>query len=108
LAKLAGLEYRVEDLLFVPAVEIDPKEELVQLLVAEASEVMGERPEVRGVGPWNDAWMYVTRDIPTICGFGPDGEGAHQEGEWVSLKSLKKVTEIYARLAMAYLGVKEA
>lgn len=107
LAKLADVDYEIQDLLFVPAVEIDPKEELVQLLVQEANEVLGQRPDVRGVGPWNDAWMYVTRDIPTICGFGPDGEGAHQETEWVSLKSLKKVTEIYARLALEYLGIKE-
>ncbi len=107
LAKISGIEYRMEDLLFVPAVEIDPKEEVVQVLVENAIAVLKEKPDVRGVGPWNDGWMYITRDIPTVVGFGPDGGDVGKSREWVSLASLKKVTEIYARLMVDYLGVKE-
>lgn len=107
LSHLKGVVWEIEDLLFVPAVEIDPKDDLVQVLVGEATDVLGQEPEVRGVGPWNDAWMYVNRDIPTICGFGPDGEGVGTNNEWVSLKSLKQVTEIYARFIVKYLGLKK-
>lgn len=106
LAKVKGLDYKIEDLLFVPAVEIDPKEEVVQILVSNAEQVLKNRPEIRGVGPWNDGWMYITRDIPTVCGFGPNGGDVGTNKEWVSLESVKKVTEIYARLIVEYLGLK--
>jgi acetylornithine deacetylase/succinyl-diaminopimelate desuccinylase family protein len=106
LSKLSKVNYSIENVLFVPAVEIDSKEELVQSLVKVIGEVMKISPEIRGVGPWSDAWMYVAADIPAIGGFGPDGEGMHQANEWVSLESLKKITEVYARLAVDYLGIK--
>lgn len=99
-----GVDFEIEDLLFVPSIEIDHREELVEVLRAEAKEVLGKTPVLRGVGPWNDAWMLVKRDIPTICGFGPDGGGEHGAEEYVQLKSLKEVTEIYARTILSYLG----
>jgi acetylornithine deacetylase len=48
--------------------------------------------------------MMVKRDIPTIMGYGPDGGGEHGKGEWVDLESLQKVTEVYARFIVDYLG----
>jgi acetylornithine deacetylase len=93
-------------LLFVPSVEIDRKEEIVSILHKHAKEVLGFSPKLEGSGPWGDAWMFVTRDIPTISGFGPDGEGVHGSDEWVDLDSLQKVTEIYARTIVDCLGVR--
>lgn len=107
LVALAGIRYELEDLLFVPSVEIDKKEEVVELLSKYAQEVLGLTPKIEGSGPWGDAWMLVTRDIPTVSGFGPDGEGYHGVNEWVDLDSLQKVTEIYAKTIVDYLGVKE-
>ncbi len=99
-----GIKFEIEDLLFVPAVEIDVKEGLVEILRNEAREVLGREPVTKGVGPWNDAWMLIQRDIPTICGFGPDGGNEHGEDEYVNLESLKKVTEVYARVIWEYLS----
>ncbi len=99
-----GIEFEIEDLLFVPAVEIDGKEELVELVKDQGREVLGYEPIARGVGPWNDAWMLIQRDIPTVCGFGPNGGNEHGEDEYVDLKSLQKVTEVYARVILKYLG----
>ena len=107
LSKIPGLKFEIEDLLFVPAVEIDSKEEIVVKLGENAGEVLGKKLRVRGVGPWNSAWMYITNDVPAIGGFGPDGENPHQENEWVSLNSLKKVTRIYTMTILDYLGIKE-
>lgn len=107
LAGIPGLRYEFEDLLFVPSVEIDRKEEIVELLSTHTKEVLGFAPKIEGSGPWNDAWMLVTHDIPTVSGFGPDGEGHHGVNEWVDLESLRKVTEIYARVIVEYLGVRE-
>lgn len=97
--------YDIEDLVYVPSVEIAKTEEIVERLVHNAIEVLGRKPKIAGAGPWNDAWMMVTRDIPTIAGFGPDGDNAHAADEYVDLQSLKAVTKIYARTIIEYLGV---
>lgn len=99
-----GINFEIEDVLYAPSVEIDPREEIVEVLQSVAENVLGKKPKVRGVGPWNDAWMFVKRDIPTICGFGPDGGGEHGSDEWIDLKSLKKVTQVYASTIMKFLS----
>jgi len=99
-----GIKYEIVDLAFVPAVEIDPREQIVEILQTEAAKVMGKKPETKGSGPGTDGWMLVKRDVPTIFGFGPDGGGEHGKGEWVDLESLKKVTEVYASTIAKYLS----
>lgn len=98
-----GLQYEIQDILFVPAVEVDPREQVVDALQKAAKEVLGFVPQPKGSGPATDGWMLTKRDVPTIFGFGPDGSGEHGRGEWVELDSLKKVTEVYARTAIKYL-----
>jgi len=99
-----GINYEIQDLMFVPAVEVDPREQIVEVLVAEAKEVLGSVPPMRGSGPGTDGWMLAKRDVPTVYGFGPEGSGVHGKGEWVDLKSLKQVTEIYARVIADFLA----
>lgn len=103
LSQVDRLNWEVEDLLFVPSMEIDKNEPVVQALVQAARNVLGKVPKIEGCGPWNDAWMLTRRDIPCVAGFGPDG-GDDGDGEWVDLESLKKATIIYAQAAVSYLG----
>ncbi len=99
-----GVDYVLEDLLYVPPVEISPDEEIVNVLVKVFFDVLGFKPKVEGCGPWNDGWMFITHGVPCICGFGPDGEGAHSKNEWVNIKSIFKVAEIYFRAIKDYLS----
>lgn len=99
-----NLSYEIQDLMFVPAVEIDQHDPLVVCLQKAAKGVLGYLPEAKVSGPGTDGWMLVKRDIPTIMGFGPDGGGEHGKGEWVDLASLQKITEVYARFIVDYLG----
>lgn len=99
-----GIPYEIQDLIYVPAVEIDQHDPLVLSLQRSVKAVMGYVPEPKVSGPATDGWMMVKRDIPTIMGFGPDGGGEHGKGEWVDLESLQKVTEVYARFIVDYLG----
>jgi acetylornithine deacetylase/succinyl-diaminopimelate desuccinylase family protein len=99
-----GVPYEIQDLIYVPAVEIDPHDPVVLSLQKSAKAVFGTEPEARVSGPATDGWMMVKRDIPTIMGYGPDGGGEHGKGEWVDLESLQKVTEVYARFIVDYLG----
>lgn len=99
-----GIDYEIQDLMFVPAVELDIHDQLVITLQKTIKSVLGYLPEARVSGPGTDGWMLVKRDIPTIMGFGPDGGGEHGRGEWVDLLSLQKITEVYARFIVDYLG----
>jgi acetylornithine deacetylase/succinyl-diaminopimelate desuccinylase-like protein len=47
--------------------------------------------------------MMVKRDIPTLWVLGR-WWGEHGKGEWVDLESLQKITEVYARFIVDYLG----
>lgn len=103
---VSDLKWELDDLLFVPSMEIERSDGLVQVMAEQAKEVLGKQPKLEGCGPWNDAWMLTSKDVPCIAGFGPDG-GESPEGEWVDLESLKKVTEIYARAVIEYMGEKK-
>jgi len=47
---------------------------------------------------WTDAALIAGAGIPTVL-FGPVGEGAHAEVEWVDLASLDRVREVVGRVA---------
>jgi acetylornithine deacetylase len=47
---------------------------------------------------WTDAALIAGAGIPTVL-YGPAGEGAHAEVEWVDLASLERVREVIVRTA---------
>jgi acetylornithine deacetylase/succinyl-diaminopimelate desuccinylase-like protein len=47
---------------------------------------------------WTDAALIAGAGIPTVL-YGPKGEGAHAEVEWVDLASLERLREVIARTA---------
>src|SRR5579859_69216 len=61
LAELSIDNYFLDDLVVVPAVEIDPQAEIVQALATSAETITGMRPLVKGAGPACDGWdVYHT------------------------------------------------
>jgi acetylornithine deacetylase len=71
----------------------EPGHPFVELVgkVAEAGEYVG--------APfWTDAALIAGAGIPTVL-FGPAGEGAHAEVEWVDLASLDRVRDVVGRVA---------
>ena len=48
-----------------------------------------------------DSALTSAAGIPTVI-FGPDGEGAHADNEWVDLNSAQTCREIYSSLARAW------
>jgi acetylornithine deacetylase len=47
---------------------------------------------------WTDAALLAAAGIPTVL-FGPSGEGAHAEVEWVDLESLEQLRDAVVRVA---------
>lgn len=104
LREIPKIKYNLEDLLFVPSVEISETEEIVQILKERTKEITGYEPRPIGVGPWNDGWMFITRGIPAVCGFGPNGKGVHAPDEFVYIESLIDTTRIYVRAIVDFLA----
>jgi acetylornithine deacetylase/succinyl-diaminopimelate desuccinylase-like protein len=107
LDSIPDLDYTVDDLVYVPAVEIDQKEEIVVTLQEQFEAVTGTSVPVEGVGSWNSGWMFIQRDIPTVIQIPLRGGKYRGNVEWVSLNSLKQLTETLVRTTIAYLGVKK-
>jgi acetylornithine deacetylase/succinyl-diaminopimelate desuccinylase-like protein len=84
----------------IPGVAISPNEKIVQILRKLDEEVMGIKPEIRGSGPASEGYMFVKAGIPTICGFGAEGDGVHSTDEYLKLDSLSKILEIYVKAAI--------
>jgi succinyl-diaminopimelate desuccinylase len=105
LEQIPDLDFGFEKLLYVPAVEISDDEEIVQILKQRTTEITGLTPTLLGCGPWNDGWMFITKGIPAVCGFGPAGDGVHSPDEFVYLDSFIDTTRIYIRAIIDYLGI---
>lgn len=84
----------------IPGVAISPDEKIVQILKKLDEEVMGVKPEIRGSGPASEGYMFVRAGIPTVCGFGAEGDGVHAADEYLKLDSLPKILEMYVRAAI--------
>ena len=68
-----------------------------------ATETLGMQPEVIGVSYWMDMALLNAAGIPTVA-FGPLGEGAHADVEWVDLASLETCVQVYLRAAQLICG----
>jgi len=78
--------------------EIAEAEPIVQAVRRYAAAVLGREPELVGVPFWADSALLAEAGIPTVL-FGPRGEGAHAEVEWVELDALERCVEIYVAVA---------
>jgi acetylornithine deacetylase len=63
----------------------------------------GESPEVIGVPFWTDAALIAASGADTVV-FGPAGDGAHQDVEWVDLDSVDRCARVLAGTALGYCG----
>jgi len=59
--------------------------------------------EVVGAPFWADSALLGGAGIPTVL-YGPRGEGAHAEEEWVELASVERCAEVYAAVAEELCG----
>jgi acetylornithine deacetylase len=83
--------------------EVPESEMIAELVRHHASAVLGVEPRVVGVPFWADSALLGEVGIPTVL-FGPRGEGAHGEVEWVDIESLERCVEIYVRVAAELCG----
>ncbi len=78
--------------------EVAEDAEIVEVVRRNSVSVLGAEPDVVGVSFWADSALLAAAGIPTVL-FGPRGEGAHAEVEWVDVASLEQCVEIYVAVA---------
>jgi acetylornithine deacetylase len=83
--------------------EVAESEAIVQMVRRHATHVLGAEPEIVGVPFWADSALLAQAGIPTVL-FGPRGEGAHAEVEWVEIADLERCVEIYVAVAAELCG----
>ncbi len=76
-----------------PPFETAPDAEVADLVARHAG-----APEIVGVPFWADSALLQAAGIPTVL-YGPTGEGAHAEVEWVDAASLERCLEVYVAVA---------
>jgi acetylornithine deacetylase/succinyl-diaminopimelate desuccinylase-like protein len=90
---LGGLEGAIRITFSREPFEVAEDEPIVELVRRHAGAA-----EVVGVPFWADSALFSAAGIPTVL-FGPSGEGAHAEVEWVDLDSVGRCVEVYVAVA---------
>jgi len=83
--------------------EVAEDEAIVRTVRRHATTVLGAEPDIVGVSYWADSALLAAAGIPTVL-FGPRGEGAHAEVEWVDVGDLERCVEIYVAVATELCG----
>ena len=78
------LEVTATTLLVRDPLETPTDDPLVTTSATAVHDAIGQAPTVGGMSYWADSAFLSAVGIPTVL-FGPDGDGAHAEVEWVSL-----------------------
>jgi acetylornithine deacetylase len=93
-----ALEASARLLLERPPSQLGADSFVTEAVEKAATEVLRREPEVIGVAYWMDMALSNAVGIPTVA-FGPSGEGAHADVEWVDLASLEQCVQVYLRTA---------
>jgi succinyl-diaminopimelate desuccinylase len=98
-------QYRMEEIDFAEASEVDPEAEIVKIGVQAIEKVMGKKPPLRAFSGFTDSRFYINQcHIPTLI-FGPgDTSQIHTADESVEVESLIQAAHIYAWIVINYLS----
>jgi acetylornithine deacetylase len=86
---------------------VDQDEAIVQILLREASLILGTTPATFGASFWMDAAFLAAAGIPTVA-LGPHGAGAQAIIEWVDLNSVDLCRTILIQTIRSFSGAQKA
>ncbi len=86
-----------------PGLEVDRGAEIVQALHRAYVDVRGSAPAYVGQGAWFDAALLARAGLPTVI-FGPSGDGAHAQVEYVDLPSVVTCAQVLAHVIAGFCG----
>jgi acetylornithine deacetylase len=83
--------------------EVSADDPVARAVAEAATASMLKAPETIGVAYWMDMALLNQAGIPTVA-FGPSGEGAHADVEWVDIDSVETCVQVYLRAAEVLCG----
>lgn len=78
--------------------DVEDSSEIVQAVLAAATDELGAAPPLVAVPYWADSAMIAAAGIPTVL-FGASGTGAHAAEEWVSIPDAVATTRVLIAVA---------
>ena len=81
--------------------ETPPDAAVLSTLTEAATAAFGAAPRREGASFWADSALLQAAGIPTVL-FGPRGDGAHADIEWVDVASLDACAAVLARTAAGF------
>ena len=87
----------------IPGASIPLDHPLVLIAQNYTEQITGRRWSAEAAGPANEGYMLISEGIPTLCGFGPTGGGAHAPNEWVSIESLPLTAAMFTGIIHDFL-----
>ena len=98
-----GLEITLQVKNNLPGAFIPADHPLIRIAQEHTLAQTGQTWPVALAGPANEGYMLIQAGIPTLCGFGPTGGGAHAPDEWVAVDSLAPTMAMYVGIICDYL-----
>jgi acetylornithine deacetylase len=81
--------------------EIAPDAEIARIVGAAAERITGQAPPIAGAFGWMDSAILDEAGIPTVI-YGPGGDGAHADVEWVNLDDVERCRDLYVAVAREF------
>ncbi len=81
--------------------EVARDTDIVTTLDAAATRALGRPPEHMGDTPWMDSALLASAGIETVV-FGPHGQGAHADEEWVDVESVIQTADVLVETARTW------
>jgi acetylornithine deacetylase len=81
--------------------ETDSDADIVEALIQSTNRVLGSAAPVGAVSYWADSAFISAAGIPTVL-FGPVGDGAHADEEWVDMDSVSACVRVLSDLALEF------
>jgi acetylornithine deacetylase len=83
--------------------EVNAESDIALAVRGSARETLGSQPDLVGAPYWMDMALMNAAGIPTVA-FGPSGQGAHADVEWVDVASLELCVKTYVNTAARICG----
>jgi len=84
----------------IPASLTNPDSKIISCAKDLYIQLKGKSPKLTGSGPANEGYMLINKNIPTIIGFGPIGNGFHSPDEYAEIDSLPYSIDFLTKLAI--------
>lgn len=98
------LRVELKPYLYQPPFLTPENSKIVRILKMNAQKILNKKIRLIATGASNVGNIIGNMGIPTICGFGVDGDNFHSENEFIFINSVIPVAKVYIKTILDFLG----